>query len=160
MNILRQITFTPLVDTEENRVILRKNLEANEDIYLGAATKIILQTKRRFWEDEKYQINGGFSKTNLPIGRIHYVQPDPDHLATTEQGIILVYTWKNNEALLFGFLTQEQAIQKAIEEVAAIHPEINEPGMVEVCIVHAWYHQPAYQGAFSFLKTTQFNNIR
>ena len=159
MNILRQITFTPLVDTEENKIILRKNLQAIEDIYTGPATKIILQTKTRFWEEEKYKINGGFSKTNLPTGQIHYVKPDPDHLTTTKQGIILIYTWKN-EALLFGSLTQEQAKQEAIEQVAEIHPEINEPNAVEVCIVHAWYNQLSYQGAYGLLKTTQFNNIR
>ena len=159
MNILRQITFKPLVDTEENRVILRKNIQAIEDIYTRPATKIILQTKRRFWEKEECQINGGFSKTNLPIEQIHYVKPDPDHLTTTEQGIILIYTRKN-EALLFGSLTQEQARQEAIEQIAEIHPEITEPNMVEVCILHAWYNQSAYQGAYGLLKTTQFNNIR
>lgn len=86
------------------------------------------------------------------------MKPDPDHIATTRQGIILIYTWKN-EALLFGSLTQEQARQEAIEQVAEIHPEINEPGAVEVCIAHAWYNQPSYQGAYGLLKTTQFNNI-
>ena len=159
MNILRQITFTPLADNEESRVALRKNIQAIEDIYTGPATKIILQTKTRFWEDEKYNIHGGFSKTNLPIGQIHYVKPDPEYVESTPQGIILIYTWKN-EALLFGSLTEEQVRQEAIEQVAEIHPEISEEGMVEVCIVHAWYNQPSYQGAYGLLKTTQFNNIR
>jgi monoamine oxidase len=107
VNILRQITFTPLADNEKSRVALRKNIQAIEDIYTGPATKIILQTKTRFWEDEKYNIHGGFSKTNLPIGQIHYVKPDPDYVDSTPQGIILIYTWKN-EALLFGSLTEEQ----------------------------------------------------
>ncbi|XP_028414023.1 L-amino-acid oxidase-like [Dendronephthya gigantea] len=157
VNILRQITFEPIQANTKDNEALRKNLQAIEDMFTGPATKIILQTKTRFWEDEKYAIKGGFSKTNLPIGQIHYVKPDPGYLASTKQGIILIYTWKN-EALLFGSLTKDQAKKEAIEQVAEIHPEIE--GAVEKCIVHAWYNQPSYQGAYGLLKTTQFNNIR
>ncbi|XP_028414053.1 L-amino-acid oxidase-like [Dendronephthya gigantea] len=159
VNILRQITFEPIKPAQEDREALRKNLQAIEDMFTGPSTKIILQTKTRFWEDEKYGIHGGFSKTNLPIGQIHYVKPDPDYLASTQQGIILIYTWKN-EALIFGSLTKEQAKKEAIEQVGEIHPEITEEGAVEKCIVHAWYNQPSYQGAYSLLKPTQFNNVR
>ena len=155
MNILRQITFAPIEANDEVKTALRKNLQAIEDMFTGPATKIILQTKTRFWEKE-YGINGGFSKTNLPIGQIHYVKPDPGY-ESTKKGIILIYNWKN-EALLFGSLTKEQAEKEAIEQVAEIHPEI--VGAVEKCIVHAWYNQPSYQGAYGLLKTTQFNNIR
>ncbi|XP_028414027.1 uncharacterized protein LOC114537096 [Dendronephthya gigantea] len=157
VNILRQITFAPIRPDEEVKKALRKNLQAIEDMFTGPSTKIILQTKTRFWEEEKYGIKGGFSKTNLPIGQIHYVKPDPDYLASTKQGIILIYTWKN-EALLFGSLTKEQAKKEAIEQISEIHPEIE--GAVEKCIVHAWYNQPSYQGAYGLLKTTQYNNIR
>ena len=156
VNVLRLITFSPLLDTEEVHTALRKNLQAIEDIYTGPATKVILQTKTRFWEDDNIQ--GGFSKTNLPIGQIHYVKPDPDYVNTTNQGIILNYTWKN-EALLFGSLTEDQVRQEIIEQVAEIHPGFNDE-MVEICIVHAWYNQPSYQGAYGLMKTTQFNNIR
>ncbi|XP_028414056.1 uncharacterized protein LOC114537118 [Dendronephthya gigantea] len=159
VNILRQITFEPIEPNQEDREALRKNLQAIEDMFTGPATKIILQTKTRFWEEEKYGIKGGFSKTNLPIGQIHYVKPDPDYLASTKQGIILIYTWKN-EALLFGSLTKDQAKKEAIEQVGEIHPEIKEEGAVEKCIVHAWYNQPSYQGAYGLLKTTQYSNIR
>ncbi|XP_028415554.1 uncharacterized protein LOC114538711 [Dendronephthya gigantea] len=159
VNILRQITFEPIQPTQQDREALRKNHQAIEDMFTAPSTKIILQTKTRFWEEEKYGIKGGFSKTNLPIGQIHYVKPDPDYLASTKQGIILIYTWKN-EALLFGSLTKEQAKKEAIEQVGEIHPEIKEEGAVEKCIVHAWYNQPSYQGAYGLLKTTQFNNVR
>jgi monoamine oxidase len=160
VNILRQITFIPVIKDEATKDALRKNIQAIEDIYTGPATKIILQTKSRFWENKlTYNIQGGFSKTNLPIGQIHYVRPDPEYIGTTNQGLILIYTWKN-EALLFGSLTREQARQEAIEQVAEIHPEINEQDEVEKCIVHAWYNHPSYQGAYGLLKTTQFNSIR
>ncbi|XP_028414055.1 uncharacterized protein LOC114537117 [Dendronephthya gigantea] len=159
VNILRQITFEPIQPTQEDREALRKSHQAIEDMFTAPSTKIILQTKTRFWEEEKYDIHGGFSKTNLPIGQIHYVKPDPHYVDSTKQGIILIYTWKN-EALLFGSLTKDQAKKEAIEQVGEIHPEIKEEGAVEKCIVHAWYSQPSYQGAYGLLKTTQFNNVR
>ncbi|XP_028417761.1 uncharacterized protein LOC114542345 [Dendronephthya gigantea] len=155
-NLLRQITFAPIQPSQGDRDALRRNFQAIEDMFASPAMKIILQTKTRFWEEEKYGIKGGFSKTNLPIGQIHYVKPDVD---STKQGIILIYIW-NNEALLFGSLTQEQAEKEAIEQVGEIHPEIKEEGAVEKCIVHAWYNQPSYRGAYGLVKTTQFNNSR
>lgn len=154
MNVLRQITFVPRLDDDETKLALRKNIQAIEDIYTGPATKVIVQTKTRFWEKEPYKIDGGFSKTSLPIGQMHYVRPEDE---TTKQGIILIYTWKN-EALIFGSLTPEQVKQEVVEEIAEIHPEIRT--QVETCIVHAWYNQPSYQGAYGLMKTTQFNNIR
>lgn len=156
MNVMRQITFVPLLDDEQTKVALRKNIQAIEDIYTGPATKVILQTKTRFWEKDPYNINGGFSKTSLPIGQIHYVTPEKE---STQQGILLIYTWKN-EALIFGSLTPDQVKQEVVEEIAEIHPEIAKEGEVEKCIVHAWYNQPSYQGAYGLMKTTQFDNIR
>ena len=159
INVLRQIEFKPfdLSDIHE-QAALRKNTQAIEDIFTAASTKIILQTKTRFWEKDPYCIKGGFSKTNLPIGQIHYVQPDPEYLESTKEGIILIYTWKI-EALIFGSLTKDQVRQEVIEQIAEIHPEIKDE-VDDVCIVHAWYNQSSYQGAFGLLKTTQFNNIR
>ena len=154
VNVMRQINFVPLLDDEQTKLDLRKNIQAIEDIYTGPATKVILQTKTRFWEKKKYSIKGGFSKTNLPIGQIHYVAPEVE---STKQGILLIYTWKN-EALMFGSLTPDQVKQEVIDEIAEIHEEIKDE--VEKCIVHAWYNQPSYQGAYGLMKTTQFNNIR
>ena len=159
MNILREITFEPLVDDRNAKHAQRKKLQAIEDINIAPSTKIVLQTKRRFWEDAKYNIQGGFSRTNLPIGQIHYVKPDPEYVESTKEGIILIYTWQN-EALIFGSLTEDQVKQEVIEQIAEIHPEIKEENMVETCIVHAWTNQPSYQGAFGLLKTTQFDSIR
>ena len=159
VNILRQLTFEPLGHGGNAKHEQRKCLQAIDDITIAPSTKIFLQTQRRFWEDADYNIQGGFSKTNMPIGQIHYVKPDPDYVESTNQGIIMVYVW-NNDALIFGSLRPNQVKQEAIEQIAEIHPEILEENMVEKSIVHAWYNKPSYQGAFGFLKTSQFNNIR
>lgn len=151
---MRQITFKPELDDEVAMEALRKTQQAIEDIFTGPSTKIFIQTKSRFWEDSN--IHGGFSKTNLPIGQIHYVKPE---LECQKKGLLLIYTWKS-EALMFGSLSKEQVQREVIEQIAEIHPEINEDEMVEKCIVHSWYNKPSYQGAYALLKTTQYDNIR
>ena len=152
INILRQIKFTPN-DTTTPPPPQRFH-KAIEDIFTGAATKIFIQTKTRFWEDEG--IKGGFSKTNLPIGQLHYPSNrDGDHPG--EKGILLVYTWKS-EALLFGSLDPQTAVHEAVEQIATIHPQIKE--QVETGAVCAWYNQPNAQGAYALLKPTQYQNVR
>lgn len=151
INILRQINYTPCQHTEPPPKEFHK---AIEDIFTSPSTKLFIQTKTRFWEKEG--IKGGFSKTNLPIGQLHY----PSNLTGEhpgEKGILLVYTWKT-EALLFGSLDPITALYEAVEQIATIHPEIK--GQVETGAVCAWYNQPTAQGAFVLLKPTQYQNVR
>ena len=68
--------------------------QAIEDIWYGPSTKIMIQTKSRFWLKGDNKIKGGFSKTNLPIGQLHYpTHPEDDE--PPEKGILLIYTWKS-----------------------------------------------------------------
>ena len=151
INILRQIKYTPDEHTEPPPQDFHK---AIEDIFTGPATKLFIQTKTRFWENEG--IKGGFSKTNLPIGQLHY----PSNVTGEhpgEKGILLVYTWKT-EALLFGSLDPTTALHEVVEQIATIHPEIKD--QVETGAVCAWYNHPTAQGAYALLKPNQYKNVR
>ncbi|XP_015748686.1 PREDICTED: L-amino-acid oxidase-like [Acropora digitifera] len=150
INILRQITFSPTVEDTFPPLEFHKAIEG---IFTGTATKLFLTTKTRFWE--KDGIKGGFSKTNLPIGQIHYQENDGD--PEGEKGMLLIYTWKT-EALLFGSLDPCLALQEAKEQIATIHPEIREE--YEGGKVFAWYNKPSAQGAYALLKPNQFQNVR
>ena len=155
INILRQLKF---VGTPETPLLPNQFYKSIEAIWYGASTKIMLQCKTRFWE-KSCGIQGGFSKTSLPIGQIHYPSNPgfnsiPEHI---KAGILLCYTWKQ-EALLFGSLKPEVAIHKAVEQLSEIHPEVKEQfdfGAIEV-----WYNEPAAQGAYALLKPHQFENVR
>ena len=152
INILRQIKYTPR--DEKTEPPPKKFHKAIEDIFTGPATKLFIQTKTRFWEDEG--IYGGFSKTNLPIGQLHYpTNVEGEHPG--EKGILLVYTWKT-EALLFGSLDPATALHEAVEEIATIHPQIK--NQVETGAVCAWYNHPTAQGAYTLLKPNQYLNVR
>ena len=157
LHIIRQIKMTPTVGSGTSDF---PNIffQAIEDVWYGPSTKIMIQTKTRFWE-EKYDIKGGFSKTNLPIGQLHY----PTALATPKiaeptpkKGILLVYTWKS-EALQFGALHPQIAIREAVRQIGEIHSEIEDE--FEVGAVEAWYNEPSAQGAYVLLKPHQYRNI-
>ena len=152
INILRLIKYTP--HDEETEPPPQDFHKAIEDIFNGPSTKLFIQTKTRFWE--KDGIKGGFSKTNLPIGQLHYPSNVTGELPG-EKGILLVYTWKS-EALLFGSLDPTTALHEAVEQIATIHPEIKD--QVETGAVLAWYNHPNAQGAYALLKPTQYQNVR
>ena len=160
INILRQIKFTPATPESKDKVtplMPMKFYKAIEDIWYGPSSKIMLQCKTRFWETE-YKIQGGFTKTNLPVGQIHYPSnPGFDTIPKKiKEGILLVYTWKS-EALLFGALTPELAVAEAVDQIAEIHPQIRE--QFEFGAIKAWYNDPAEQGAYALLKPRQVQHV-
>lgn len=151
MNIVRQMVFTPPL-----KPIMYK---AIENISYSPSTKIMLQCKEQFWLRKDRPLIGGFSKTNLPIGQLHY--PTNENYDTTDnqealekqRGVLMLYTWKR-EAMLFGSQSSESAIAEAVHEVSLIHPEIYK--YFEVGVVQAWYNDPAAQGAFCFPKPEEY----
>ena len=141
LNITRQLKFNPPIPPNLS--------DAIEGIFYSPSTKIMLQCKTRFWEESG--IIGGFSRTDMPIGQIHY----PSHpKPVDERGILLCYTWKQ-EALLFGSQTEENAISEAVNEIAGIHPEIHK--QFECGAVQAWYNDNSAQGAFCYMKPYEYN---
>ena len=153
-NILRQITFNPADD--DTLPPKKKFYKAIEDIWSGPSTKIMIQTKTRFWEKAPHGIKGGFSKTNLPIGQIHY-RSNPDGKSIPgDGGILLVYTWKA-EALMFGSMDPAYAVRETVNQIATIHPEIE--GKFQHGAVQAWYRDPSAQGAYALLKPHQINSV-
>ena len=143
MNIIRQITFSPPLPYMFYKAI--------ENISYSPSTKIMLQCKTQFWQEE--QITGGFSKTNMPIGQLHYPSNPAFGVPQTERGVLMCYTWKQ-EALLFGSQTPDEAIAEAVDEVSLIHPKIKEN--FEVGAIQAWYNDPSSQGAFCFPRPEEY----
>ena len=150
--IIRSIKFVAKKNTDPPAQ-LTKVYKAIEDIWQGPATKIMLQCKTRFWEKEG--IKGGFTKTNMPIGQIHY--PTQVTNPKSDRGILMCYTWKG-EALAFAALPPYIAIQEAVRQLEEIHPQIS--NQFEVGAVQAWTNKPSAQGAYALLKPYQYKNVR
>ncbi|XP_071123564.1 L-amino-acid oxidase-like [Mytilus edulis] len=119
-------------------------------IHYQPSTKVALQCRTRFWEKEVG--TGGFTKTNLPIGQLHYPSPE-DPPPPNKRGILVSYTWEQ-DALIFGSQTKSQAIDSAVREVTKIHPEMKEE--FEVGMVQAWFDDPAAQGAYACMLPFQY----
>ena len=157
VHILREIKFQNLTTTAP---LPYGFYNAISDIWYGPSTKIMLQCKTRFWESEKYDIRGGFSRTTLPIGQLHYPSNPKDDPAFPEDvkgGILLVYTWKS-EALMFGSLDPETAVKLAVSQITEIHHEMKTE-YDNVWAIEPWYNEPSAQGAYCLLKPTQSRNV-
>jgi monoamine oxidase len=162
LHIIRQIKMKPKDDTATPD-LPNVFFQSIEDVWYGPSTKIMIQTKTRFWNKPNALngIKGGFSKTNLPIGQLHYPTAVDDEdvdapLVKTNKGILLIYTWKS-EALQFGALHPQTAIREAVRQIKEIHHDIEDE--FEVGAVQAWYNEPSAQGAYVLLKPNQFRNI-
>ena len=143
LHIIREMAFEPPLPPEMQNAL--------SGVYYGPSTKIFIQCKTRFWETEG--IVGGFTKTNMPIGQLHYPSDKQDE---SDRGILMCYTW-GNEALMFGSQSHQNAIAQAIRQVSQIHPKIKDN--FEVGAVQAWYSDPSSQGAYAVLKPDQYINI-
>ena len=150
LHLVRHIKFVAKKNTTPPEQ-LTEMYKAIEDIWQEFSTKIMIQCSDRFWE--KQGIRGGFSKTNMPIGQIHY--PTYDENAKSERGILMCYTWKS-EALSFAALKPEVAIQEAIRQLEEIHPQIK--NKYEVGAIQAWSSDML--GAFTLLRPHQYSNVR
>ena len=133
--IIRSIKFVAKENTTAHPQLI-KIYQAIEGISQEPSTTIMLQCKIRFWEKEG--ITGGFTKTNMPIGQIHY--PSQESPSRSDRGILKCYTWKG-EALSFAAFKPQIAIQEAVRQLEEIHPEIKD--QFEVGVVQAWSNEPS-----------------
>jgi monoamine oxidase len=132
----------------------REKQKAIRELNYNASTKILFQVRHRFWEAQD-GIVGGTTVTDLPIRRICYPSfSDPDD----ERGTLLAsYTW-GQDALRWGAMSADDAVEQALEDVAQIHPSIS--GEFEVGAFHAWYDDPWARGAFALFEPEQQTRLQ
>lgn len=131
-----------------------KRLHAIRTLHYENATKIILEFKKRFWED-KYDIHGGKSFTDLPLRWVYYPS-DKEHLEGSSRGLLLAsYTW-GEDSLRWGSLNEEDRIRFALRDIATLH---REEGKCEQLLVggmsHSWAEDEYTFGAFSIFEPHQ-----
>jgi len=143
-SVLRHIEVTPQLSRGKQRAI--------RQLHYDASTKIFLQTRSRFWE-ENDGILGGGSVTDLPVRTIYY----PDHGRGTSRGVLLAsYTW-GEDAHRWGALSPADRIAQAIENVAVLHPEIRDE--FEAGASKAWHDDEFSGGAFALFDPGQQTHL-
>jgi monoamine oxidase len=139
--VLRHIDFRPALSRGKYRAIRELNY--------NPSTKILLQVRRRFWEEQG--IVGGVTVTDLPIRRIVYPSHPPAD--GDPRGVLLAsYTW-GQDAARWGALSPDERIERAIHDVAKIHPEI--VAECEGGTSYSWYDDPFAVGAFALFEPGQ-----
>jgi monoamine oxidase len=121
---------------------------AIRQLHYDASGKVLLQCRRRFWEEDE-GIHGGGTETDLSIRSLWY----PDHGKETGRGILLAsYTWAE-DAQRWGWLSPEDRIREAIEDVSQIHPQIRDE--FEVGASQMWHNDEFAGGAFALFQPEQ-----
>jgi monoamine oxidase len=138
--VLRHVEAVPEFSRGKQRAI--------RQLHYDASAKILLQFRRRFWE-ERDGIVGGGSFTDLPIRVIYY----PDHGQETGRGVLLAsYTW-SEDAQRWGSLSADDRVSQALENLARIHPEA--PELFEVGTSMMWHDDQFAGGAFALFDPGQ-----
>ncbi len=152
-HVIVTIPFSVLRTIEVLQPFSHTKQRAIRQLNYHASTKILIQVRNRFWEEED-GIYGGGTVTELPIRRMNYPTPDP----STTRGVLLAsYTW-GQDALQWGAMDEETRLEEALDDVARIHPRIREE--YEGGTSHAWYADRFARGAFAMFAPEQQTDLQ
>jgi monoamine oxidase len=104
---------------------------AIRQLHYNNAVKILLQCRRRFWEEDE-GLFGGATVTDLPNRLLFY----PDHGRDTKKGILMAAYVYGDDANRWAMLSPEERIKQVMKHTTKIHPQVmNE---VEVGFSKVW----------------------
>ena len=109
----------------------------------GAALKIGLQFKRRFWEHDEH-IYGGITYTDLPIWQIGY--PSTGYGGAGKGVLLGAYSFASPYAYEFTALPPQERLKKAVEYGTQIHPQY--ASEYENGMSVGWHRVPWVLGCF------------
>ena len=146
--VLVTVPFAVLRHVETFKPFSPAKQRAIRQLHYDASSKILLQCRRRFWEEDD-GIQGGGTVTDLPIRALYY----PDHGQETGRGVLLAsYTW-SEDAQRWGSLAPADRVTQALENVAVIHPQVAQE--FEVGTSYMWHHDEFAGGAFALFDPGQ-----
>jgi monoamine oxidase len=137
----KNIEVTPAFSVEKQRAI--------EQLPYLSASKIFLQSKKRFWVNEG---QSGFATTDLPITQlwdVTYKQPGT-------RGILQAYPISLHSRRVTG-MTETERINFALEQVEMIYPGIRKH--FEGGVTKCWDEDEWARGASSYYKPGQFGSL-
>lgn len=140
--------FPVLRHVEVLKPFSRPKQRAIRQLHYDASAKIVMQFRRRFWEEDD-GIFGGGTITDLPIRVVYY----PDHGRETGRGVVLAsYTW-SEDAQRWGSLSAEARVNQALENLGQIHPQACDE--FEVGASKMWHDDEFAGGAFALFDPGQ-----
>ena len=151
--VMNKIEFAPGLSGPKQRAV--------RQVTYDSSTKVLAKTKRRFWESEE-GIYGGGTYTDLPIGISYYPADNAearDPLVTNNGGVLLAsYTWGAPARRMAAMPTNERH-DFTLEQLAKIHPQVLQQGMVEKMVSWSWDNNPLAGGAFCWWSPGQHETL-
>ncbi|MCI0395107.1 MAG: flavin monoamine oxidase family protein [Chloroflexi bacterium] len=142
------VPFPVLRHVEVVKPFSRAKQRAIRQLHYDASAKIVMQFRRRFWEEDD-GIYGGGTTSDLPIRATYY----PDHSQETGRGVLLAsYTW-SEDAQRWGSLSPRDRIEQALENLMLIHPQVREE--FEIGATKMWHDDEFAGGAFALFDPGQ-----
>ena len=139
--VQKNIEVAPAFSVEKQRAI--------EQLPYLSASKIFLQSKRRFWAAEG---QSGFATTDLPISQVWdvtYKQPGT-------RGILQAFPIGLHSRRVTG-MTERERINFAVEQVAMIYPGMREH--FEGGVTKCWDEDEWARGVGAYYKPGQFSSL-
>ena len=137
------------VKVEPHNSFSHNKWKAIRELHYSTSTKLGLQFKRRFWEDQGIQ--GGQTASDLPIRFSYYPSQGIGNGGT---GVILVsYTWED-DAMPWDSLSDANRIKEALKNLATIHGQQVYDEFI-TGTSYSWALNPYSAGAFAMFKPEQ-----
>jgi monoamine oxidase len=153
LGVMSRVQFTPELSGPK--------LRAMRQVTYDSSTKVLATARRRFWETED-GIYGGGTYTDLPLGIAYYPADNADarDAAVSAQPATMLasYTWGQQARRLSPIPHAERA-RVVLENLARIHPQLQQPGLILQTASMAWDNHPYSSGAFAWFSPGQHETL-
>jgi monoamine oxidase len=151
--VLTRIVVEPELPGPKARAIRQLNYDSS--------TKVLVVTRRRFWETDD-GIFGGGTFSDLPTGTTYYPSDNAeakDPRVSRGPGVLLAsYSW-GQSARRLASLPHRERVASVLQHLSRIHPQLREPGIVRDSASWSWDNHPYSGGAFAWFMPGQHSSL-
>jgi monoamine oxidase len=151
--VLTRIVVEPELPGPKARAIRQLNYDSS--------TKVLVVTRRRFWETDD-GIFGGGTFSDLPTGTTYYPSDNAeakDPRVSHGPGVLLAsYSWGQGARRLAS-LPHRERVASVLQHLSRIHPQLREPGIVRESASWSWDNHPYSGGAFAWFMPGQHSSL-
>jgi monoamine oxidase len=140
----------PVLQNMTLKGFTQRKMDAIRQARYASTSKVLFLCKRKFWKHSPYEIDAGASYIGDFVRQIYYTDSKiDDGTADSERGVLLASYSIGKDAEEMADLPDQQLIAMVKASIARIHPEIDEPGMIENVKIHHWQQEAGYLGGCS-----------
>jgi len=151
--VLTRIVVEPELPGPKQRAIRQLNYDSS--------TKVLVVTKRRFWETDD-GIFGGGTFADLPTGTTYYPSDNAearDPRVSRGPGVLLAsYSW-GQAARRLASLPHQERVTSVLLHLSRVHPQLREPDIVRESASWSWDNHPYSGGAFAWFMPGQHSSL-